>query len=448
MTLRLSSVAYRCAACLLACSVLSPLALADEWPQWLGPDRDATYSESGVVTEIPADGLPIKWRVPAATGYAGPAVADGKVFLFEYEITDGELTFSAGRPDELDGTERLRCLDAETGEELWKHEYKRPYRVSYGGGPRCTPTVDGDRVYTLGAEGDLHCLNTADGSVVWKKNFRDDYSAATPIWGHAAHPLVDGDTLYCMVGGADALVVAFDKQTGEEKWSALNDSEPGYCPPNIILAGKQPQLLIWSPQNLYALKPNSGEVIWSVPAKPSYGMAIARPQKQGDKLYVSAIGGVSVLMQLKPDGSDVEVLWSGGASDSLQAANVTPIFTPEAIYGPDCQSSELVALSPEDGSRLWATKRPTMGDERGRHGTAFVVPHTPSGDYFLFNEQGDLITARLTPDAYTETGRMHVLAPTSSSFGRDVVWSCPAFAYQAVFARNDKEIVCVDLSAE
>lgn len=450
MTLRPTSVAYRCAACLLACLVFSPLARGDEWPQWLGPDRDATYSEEGVVTEIPADGLKVKWRAPAADGYAGPAVADGKVYLFEYEITEGELTFAAGRPDELDGKERIRCLDADTGDELWRHEYERPYRVSYGGGPRCTPTVDGDRVYTLGAEGDLLCLSTADGSVVWQKNFLADYGAATPHWGHSAHPLVDGDTLYCVVGGSGSLVVAFDKATGEEKWKALDPSSdgPGYCPPVLIEHNGAPQLLVWSPDNLNALNPESGELLWQVPAKPSYGMSIGRPQKQGDKLYVSAIGGVSVLMQLKPDGSDVEVLWSRGTG-SLQTANATAIFTPDAIYGADCMSSDFAALDPASGERLWSTKQPTLGEGgRGRHGTAFTIQHTPSGAYYLFNELGDLITARLTPDAYTETGRMHVLEPTSSSFGRDVVWSCPAFAYQAMFTRNDKEIVCVDLSAE
>lgn len=438
--------------CFAAClSLIATPLLADEWPQWLGPDRDASYHEQGVTTQVPKSGLPVKWRAPSAHGYAGPAVADGKVFHFEYEITEGELTYSAGRPDELKGVERIRCLDAETGDELWKHEYERDYRVSYGGGPRCTPTVDGDRVYTLGAMGDLKCLSTADGSVIWEKSYSDDYNAAVPIWGHSAHPLVDGDTLYCVVGGPGSEAVAFDKLTGEEKWKNLEPSGdgPGYCPPVIIRAGNQPQLLIWSPENLYALKPQSGEVIWSLPAKPSYGMSIMRPQKQDDKLYVSAIGGLSVLMQLKPDGSDVEVEWSGGASDSLQAANVTPIFTAEAIYGPDCQSSELVALNPEDGSRMWATMQPTLGEGgRGRHGTVFLIRHTPSGKYFLFSEKGDLITADLTPEAYTETGRQHVLEPTSSSFGRPVVWSCPAFAQQAMFARNDKEIVCVDLSVQ
>ncbi|MCA9241496.1 MAG: pyrrolo-quinoline quinone, partial [Planctomycetales bacterium] len=113
--------------------------MADDWPQWLGPNRDGVYHEQNVVEALPADGLPVKWRQPAKTGYAGPAVAGGKVYLFEYEITEGELAYQAGTPDKLEGLERVRCLSADTGEELWKHEYPCRYSVSYGGGPRCTP---------------------------------------------------------------------------------------------------------------------------------------------------------------------------------------------------------------------------------------------------------------------------------------------------------------------
>jgi outer membrane protein assembly factor BamB len=428
---------------LLSTGILS----AGDWPQWLGPDRDATYHESGLAESIPEGGLSVKWRLPATYGYAGPAVADGKVYLFEYEVTDGKPADLPSRRDELDGKERLRCLDAASGDELWKQEYDCHYNVSYGSGPRCTPTVDGDRVYTLGTMGDLKCRSTKDGSVIWEKNFQRDYDAETPVWGHSAHPLVSGDLVYCVVGGQGALAVAFDKFTGEERWRNLSDNEPGYCPPVIVQANGAEQLLVWSPSNLHALRPESGELLWQLPVDPAYGMSIARPQKQGDKLYVSAIGGVSVLMQLNPEGSDVEGIWSGGASDSLQSANVTPIFTPEAIYGCDCQTSDLVAINSQDGSRLWATKEPTIGvGARGRHGTAFLVRRGDSDNYFLFNEQGDLITARLTPQGYEETGRMHVLEPTGSTFGRPVVWSCPAFAEKCAFMRNDKEIVCVSLA--
>ena len=223
----------------LAAVILTPALVCssvrgDDWPQWRGPNRDGVWRESGLLTDMPSGELPVRWRVPVDLGYAGPAVADGKVYLFEYEKRSGTIKNNPGGRADLEGLERLRCLDASSGDELWRHEYDRPYKLSYPSGPRCTPTVDGDRVYTLGAEGDLICLNTGDGSVVWSKSFAEEYGAETPIWGHSAHPLVDGDTLYCVVGGQGSVAVAFDKMTGAEKWRALSAYEAGVLPADDV----------------------------------------------------------------------------------------------------------------------------------------------------------------------------------------------------------------------
>ncbi|MEM8865758.1 MAG: PQQ-binding-like beta-propeller repeat protein, partial [Planctomycetota bacterium] len=129
-------------------------------------------------------GAPVKWRADVAYGYAGPAISDGKVYLFDYVLESGEIANLPSRRDELTGAERLTCFDAATGKVLWRKQYDRDYAVSYGGGPRCTPTVDGDRVYTLGAEGDLTCWKTADGAQLWQINFGEAFGVETPIWGH------------------------------------------------------------------------------------------------------------------------------------------------------------------------------------------------------------------------------------------------------------------------
>lgn len=421
-------------------------ASAEDWPQWMGPQRDGVWRESGVVSKLPAGGAPVKWTAPVAYGYAGPAVADGKVFLFDYVLDSGEVANKPSRRDQLTGAERLTCFDSATGDIVWRKQYDRNYLVSYGGGPRCTPTVDGDRVYTLGAEGDLVCWSVSDGSEVWRVSFKGAFGAETPVWGHSAHPLVVGDTLYCVAGGPGSVAVAFDKATGDVKWKALSASEPGYCPPTLINHAGVDQLLIWHPESLNSLNPETGEVYWSLAIKPAYGMSIAAPQKQGDKLFVSAIGNVALLIDLAEDKPAAEVVWSGGGKRGLRAVNATPLMGPGVIYGVDCETSELMAVSMDDGERLWATKKPTFGNGRGRHGTAFLVRQEASGAYFLFSEQGDLITADLSPEGYNETGRQKLLEMTSSSFGRPVVWTHPAFAERSVFARNDKELVCVDLS--
>ncbi|TWU00410.1 outer membrane biogenesis protein BamB [Botrimarina colliarenosi] len=446
-------------AALVAVLLLSgSLAGADDWPQWRGPQRDGVWREEGLAATLPDEGLDYAWRTPVNLGYAGPAVAEGKVYLFEYERTDGEITDQPGARDKLKGIERVRCLDATSGDEVWRHEYERDYDISYPGGPRCTPTVDGDHVYTLGPEGDLRCLRTSDGTVVWSKFFPDDYQAPTPLWGHSAHPLVDGDTLYCLVGGDGSVVVAFNKLTGEDKWRALSTpsmkNEVGYCPPMMIEHNGAKQLVVFDPEATCGLDPATGETLWSVPILSSYGMSIAQPLPMGDRLFVTGYGGPSVFFQLPAKGAEPKILWSGEAKTSASAANASPIADADGrvIYAVDANSSSLVAIDPANGERHWESQLPTRGKaerrSRARHGTVFVIRQGESDRYWLTSETGDLILARLTPEAYEEIARQPLLEPTGNAFGRPVLWSHPAFAERSVFARNDKEIVRVNLAAE
>ncbi len=432
----------------LLLSSLSAPVVADEWPQWRGPQRDGVWRESGLPSGLTDREVSVRWRVPVALGYAGPAVAGGKVYLFEYEQSAGEIENRPNARAKLEGQERLRCLDARSGDELWKYEYPRTYEISYPSGPRCTPTVDGDRVYVLGAEGDLTCVSTSDGSVVWSKSFSADYGAKTPIWGHSAHPLVDDDTLYCVVGGEGSIAVAFDKMTGQEKWRALSANEPGYCPPTMMTISGQKQIVIFYPRAIAGMNPTTGEELWSVPIEPSYGMSIAQPLRAGDRLFISGYNA-SVCFSLPSPGKEPDILWAGKPKTSISSSNVSPIYDGALIYGVDANDSALVAVDPASGQRLWQTKTPTVGEgERGRHGTVFLVRQGETDRYWLFSEKGDLILAKLSKAGYEELGRQNILSTTSGAFGRTVVWSHPAFADRAVFARNDKEIVCVDLAAK
>ena len=180
--------------------------VADDWEQWRGADRLGIWHEDGIVDQFPDRGLTVKWRTPVRSGYSGPAVADGRVFVLDW-LEDPESRT-------LDGTERAVALDEETGTVLWTHEWPTTYRMlmaSYAVGPRATPTVDEDRVYVVGATGRLFCLNVQTGSVIWSKDFVTEYGTSIPTWGTASAPLVDGDKLITVVGGEpDALVVAFD----------------------------------------------------------------------------------------------------------------------------------------------------------------------------------------------------------------------------------------------
>ena len=250
--------------------------LAEDWPEWRGEGRRGVWSETGILEKFPEDGLEFKWRTPIRSGYAGPAVADGRVFVLDYQQKPGTQT--------MEGTERVLCLDEKTGLVLWTHEWPTSYRmlmVSYATGPRATPTVDSDRVYVVGATGMLLCLKTETGKIVWKKNYVEDYGTSVPVWGVASAPLVDGGRLICVVGGEpNAKVMAFDKMTGKEIWRALSsDWEMGYAQPVIFKAGGVRQLIIWQPKAVSSLNPETGEVYWEHPFEVRSGLTVATPVK-------------------------------------------------------------------------------------------------------------------------------------------------------------------------
>ena len=229
-------------------------------------------------------------------------------------------------------------------------------------------------------------------------------------------------------------------------------ASPG--PPSIIESAGVRQLVIWDADNLNALNPATGTLLWSQPLKPAYGMSIMAPRvaivKQGQVLFASGIGRVGALYTLAADTPAASVAWRGDPKSAVYCANSTPFISGETLYGCDCETGFLTAVDLATGKRLWETGVPTLGDRRGRHGTAFLVRQgdAPGSDRtWLLSETGDLILARLTPAAYEELGRTHLLDPTGECFGRDVVWSHPAFANRCVFARNDRELLCVSLAA-
>jgi outer membrane protein assembly factor BamB len=416
---------------------------ADDWPQWGGPQRDLVWREEGIVDRLPTvneDGvLPRVWSVPIGPGYTGPAVADGRVFCLDRD------------PDK--NTERVYCLDAATGDEQWHHEYPAPYTISYPLGPRATPTVDGDRVYTLGAMGHLICFDVASGRPLWKKDLPSEVNAKLPIWGMAGAPLVEGDNLIVLAGGQpDGLVIALDKRTGEERWRALDDEGVGYCSPVILKLGERRELIVWHPEALSALNPADGHVLWEVPYSVQAGMTITTPravlsQYGKQRLLVTTFYNGPLMIELDDHGTSPEVIWrskpgnSETENDSLHAVMCTPILTPQYVFGVGSYG-ELRCLNADTGKIEWETREPTG---RGRWWNAFLVPQEDR--VFVCNEQGELIIARLSSEGYEELDRAKLIEPTQPIQRRMTVWSHPAFAMQSVFARNDKELVRVNLAA-
>jgi outer membrane protein assembly factor BamB len=454
---------------LLFLALVPTALLADDWPQWLGPRRDGIWREKGLVEKFPAGGPKVEWRTPAGVigeGYAGPAVADGRVFITDRLRAKGAPGPTGGfDKGSFPGQERVLCLDQKTGKVLWTHSYDCTYEVSYAAGPRTTPVVSGGKVYTLGTMGNLLCLNANDGKVVWSKNVQSQYDVPMPQWGFSGHPLIDRNRLICLVGGKGSVVVAFDKDTGKELWKNLDAKEPGYAPPMIYTFNGKRQLILWHAEAVVGLDPQTGTVFWTQPfgsvklgpgkAQVKAGMTIPTPRQIGDQLYLTCFYDGSLMLRLGPD-SQPTVLWKRTQSvvdptpeqtEQLHCVMNTPAIRDGYIYGV-CSYGELRCLELQTGKRVWETHVPVAGKSE-RWGNAFIVQMGEGSDrYVLFNELGDLIIARLTPQKYEEVSRAHILEPTNTMPGRAVVWSHPAFANRCVYARNDKELVCVSMAAQ
>ena len=395
-----------------ACALLAaPSASAEDWTQWRGGDRVGVWSETGIVEQLP-ETLQVKWRVPLNTGYSGPAVADGRVFITDWSEDPESRT--------IDGTERAIALDEETGEVLWVTEWPTTYRMlmfSYAVGPRATPTVDGDRVYVAGAAGALLCLSVETGEIIWQKDFIKDYDSQIPTFGITSAPIVEGNHLITAVGAEGGLVMAFDKRTGEEVWRSLEVvREIGYPQPIIIEAGGARQLIVWHPAALVSLDPVTGEPYWEEEWEVGVGMSVATPVRHGNYLLVTQFYGGSLMMKLDQDRPGANLLWKGqsrsempGETDGLHAMITTPIMEDDHVYGV-CSYGELRALEAATGERVWVSDEMVA---QAPWGTAFFVKHRDR--YFVNNDDGFLIIAQFTPEGYVEHSRTRLIEPTSST---------------------------------
>lgn len=420
----------------LAIALAATMAVADEWPQWRGPAGDGVWHESGIVTELPQPAIPLRWRAKISSGYSGPTVADGRVFVMDRVTSPSQI-------------ERVHCFAWQTGERLWSHQYEREYRnVDFIAGPRACMAVHDGLAYSLGTMGDLHCLDAESGKVVWRKDLLEEYGIRMPIWGIAASPIVFGDLVIVQVGGASACIVAFDRRTGKEKWRALDD-RASYSTPLIVEQNGQTVLVCWTGDHVVGLDPDSGQVHWKYPYPPKeMVISIASPVIDGDRLFVTNFFDGSLMLRLLSNRLAVEKTWRRAGSselrtDALHSTITTPLIIGDLIYGIDSYG-EFRGLNAATGERVWENSEIVP---RARWATAHLVRNDER--VWILNERGKLLITSLTPQGAIIHSSAHLIDPTRDQLNqRDgVVWSQPAFAYRHVFARNDEELVCADLGA-
>jgi len=432
----------RIAICTAASAVLLISTAADshaaDWPQWRGANRDGIWTETGIIKRFDAPEIEAKWRVPIGAGYTGPTVADGRVYVHD-RVTDPEQV------------ERVHCFKWQTGEKIWTHAYPCQYEgFGYRAGPRASVLVEDDRAYSFGATGHLHCFNAANGIVHWERDLLAQYKIRMPNWGMAAAPIVEGDLIIVQIAGeGEACICAFDKTTGDERWKALSDCASYSAPIVVEQAGKR-VLVCRTGDRVVGLNPTTGHLHWEHPMPwKSWPIAIATPVLHQDLLVLSESHHGTTVLRLSDKSLSFDKVWSLRRSDledgkALHCLNSTPYVHDNHIYGADSRGI-LRCLRLDTGAQVWEDDSVVP---EGRFATVHLIP---GGDRtWLFNERGELIIARLTPKGYDEISRAKLIEPTLEQFRQrgGVTWSHPAFAYRHVFARNDKELVCADLSAK
>lgn len=414
---------------------------ADDWPQWRGKNRDGRWEEVGVVDRLTEQNLKEVWRQPLGSGYSGPTVANGRVLVMD-------------RLEDPEQMESIVCFDMRTGEKLWQHKYPCVYTISYKAGPRSSVTIDGDYAYALGAMGDLHCLQVTDGSVVWKRDLNADYqisaSRRMPIWGIAPSPLIYQDLVILQIAGADgASVVGLDKTSGKEVWRALDDVGQ-YSSPVLTRQNGKDVVVCWTGESVAGLNPNNGEIFWRHPF-PVVNMPIgvATPIIKDSHIFLTSFYDGSMMIRMDDDKMSVQEVWRAigpneRVTEALHSIISTPIWIDDHIYGVDSYG-ELRCLRASDGQRIWESQSAV---KKNRWGTIHFVPN--GDNVWMFNEQGEMIIGRLSPQEYQEISRVKLIEPTLMQLPDQrrggVTWSHPAFANRSVFVRNDEEIVCYDVS--
>jgi outer membrane protein assembly factor BamB len=414
-------------------SLSSVLCNAGDWPDWRGPNRDGIWSETGIVEVFNAKNLAPKWSAPIGSGYSGPTIANGKVYL----------TDLIQQPSQTEG---ILCFDEKTGEKIWEFRYDCEYAgVGYPAGPRASVVISEGKAYSLGTMGNLFCLNAANGDLLWKKDLNKEYEIRMPTWGISATPLITENKVILQISGSNnACVIALNKDTGIELWRNLEDIA-AYSAPIIIEKNGKKVVIVWTEESLSGLNPETGKIYWRFPWKVGSGMCIATPVLSGDHIFVSSFYSGSLLVKLKDDYTSAEKVWQRSGenerkTDALHCVMNTPLIIDNFIYGVDSYG-ELRCLEFATGNRVWED---LTAVNKNRWANIHFIQN--GNKTWMFNEHGELIISELSPKGFHEISRTKIIEPTKKQLPRGVTWSHPAFANKHVLIRNDQTLVCVDLS--
>jgi outer membrane protein assembly factor BamB len=427
---------------------------ATDWPQFLGPTGDGKSPETGILTDWGDAGPPIVWQRELGESYGIGTVSRGRYYQF----------------DRAGDRAVLLCLDTETGELLWEFGYPTDYVDHYGynGGPRCSPVVDGDRVYLFGVGGMLHCVATGEregeepGEVIWKVDTAERFGVVQNFFGVGSTPVVEGDLLIAMIGGSPpdsetvarrdfrmlqgngSGIVAFDKHTGEVKY-AITDELASYAGPRLATIEGRRWSFVFARGGLVGFEPTSGKVDFHYPWRADIIESVnaATPVVVGDEVFISeTYGPGSSLLKVRPGGYDV--VWKDGVGrdKAMQCHWATPIHHNGYLYGCSgrhTRNAELRCIEWNTGRVVWS--------ETGLTRTSLLYV---DGHFVCLGEDGVLRLIRATPETYTEVAACRLRDPEADSVDGPPLldypaWAAPILSHGLLYARGRDRVVCLRL---
>lgn len=404
----------------LAVAASAAVARAGEWPRFLGPDGSGVVDKGEKIARSwPRGGPRELWRVPVGSGFGGAAIAGGKVFVLDRNREQQDI---------------FRVLDLKSGASIWEHRYDASgFRGGFPGS-RGTPSVEGNRAYTVGVMGHVHCFDIAEKKVVWRKSLRSDFDSEAGDWGFAQSPLIVGDNVILSVAGGPNGLVALDKNTGQERWKtdAFGRTDTYTSPMHVNIAGVE-QIVMWHRGELAAFDPVRGAKLWSHSWRTN--RPIPQPVFLGDGRFFLTIGygGGCAMIRVQKTGDtwSVKELFQ----DDRSGSKVPPaLFYQGHIYTNSDDNKRGLQCLDSNGEVKWETGRKTefgLGSMIIADGVIFIV----NGD------TGELVMVEAIPKGYNELGRAKVLG------GRDI-WAPLALSDGRLVLRDQSQMKCVYVGAD
>jgi outer membrane protein assembly factor BamB len=386
------------------------------WRQWGGPTQDFKAPAAGIATGWPEGGPPKLWSRPLGDGYSAILFDDGRLYT-TYRDGDEEVVI---------------CLDAGTGETIWEHRYEHAPAGStqrgYGVGPRSTPLIDGELLFTIGVAGEMRALKKNDGEFVWSHTLWDgEFEGNHLSHGYSSSPVAYRDSVIVTVGDENASLVAFDQQTGSVKWKGLNFRNSFSSPRIVEIVGEQ-QLVVFMAGELIGVDPDNGQLRWRYPHANQWGHNITMPEVVGgDTIFLSSpqIGARGLKLTRNGGKIEVEEIWS---SRRVQFYHGSSVLIGDWVYGSSGMATPafMTAVNIRTGELGWRER-----------GIARANCVEVDGKLVILDEDGMLYLASATPKELVVHARTQLLD--------ELAWTVPTIVGTTLYVRNNEQIVAVDL---